>query len=193
MEIYKSHHILPFATQQEWLDWLEEHHNSAKGLWVKFAKKASGIPSITYEEAREAAIMYGWIDGLKNGIDENYYTLRFMPRLPKSGWSKINTDIAEQLINDGKMRPAGLEQVEKARADGRWEAAYHSQSTMEVPDDLREALQKNPAAEEFFATISKSNRYAILYRLHTAKKAETRAARLEKCIDMLNAGEVFHP
>lgn len=192
MEIYKSHHILPFATQQDWLDWLEENHSTAKGLWVKFAKKASGIPSLTYEEAREAAIMYGWIDGLKNAIDENYYTLRFMPRLSKSGWSKVNTGIAEQLIKDGKMRPTGLEQVEKARADGRWEAAYHSQSTMEMPADFAEALKKNPTAEEFFASITKANRYAFLYRLQTAKKAETRAARLEKFIEMLSAGDVFH-
>ena len=192
MEYHKDLQLLFFPTFELWLEWLEENHSQPQGIWLKFAKKASGIQSITYEEAREGALMYGWIDGLKNGLDETYYTLRFTPRLPKGVWSKINREIALGLIRDGKMKPAGLRQVEAAQKDGRFEAAYDSQSTIHVPDDFKLALEKSPAAAEFFATLKGSNRYAFLYRIQTAKKPETRASRIEKFIEMLESGDTFY-
>jgi uncharacterized protein YdeI (YjbR/CyaY-like superfamily) len=187
--------IITFEDQQAWEAWLDEHHIDSKGLWLKIAKKGTGIPSAQYPEALESALClcYGWIDGQKASLDETYWLQKFTPRRPKSGWSKINRQKAEELIADGRMRPAGMQQVELAKADGRWDAAYDSQSTIAVPDDLQQALDKNPKAKAFFATLNGANRYAILYRIQTAKKPETRSARIEKFMDMLSKNEKLYP
>jgi uncharacterized protein YdeI (YjbR/CyaY-like superfamily) len=185
--------ILPFANQAEWDTWLAERHATAPGLWLKMAKKTTGIPSITYAEAVECALCYGWIDGQKESVDGHYWVQKFTPRRPKSLWSKVNCDKATALIAAGRMRPAGLRQVELAQADGRWAAAYPSHSTAEVPDDLQRELDAHPTAQAFFATLNRQNRYAMLYRIHTAKKPETRAARIQSFIAMLERGETLYP
>lgn len=193
METKQDLPILPFASQKEWESWLEKHHASSHGgLWLKIAKKDSGIPTVTYVEALDVALCYGWIDGQKGAYDETYFVQKFTPRRPKSRWSKINTEKVKALIESGRMRPAGMAEVEKAQADGRWEAAYDSQSRAVVPEDLQRELDRNPEAAAFFATLNKVNRYAILYRIHDAKKPETRARLIEKFIGMLNRGEKIH-
>ena len=156
---------LAFPSQADWERWLAENHASSPGLWLKIAKKETGIPSVTYDEALEAALCYGWIDGQKDKFDDQYWLQRFTPRRSKSKWSKINCDKADKLIAAGKMQPAGLREVERAKADGRWEAAYAGQRTMTVPDDLLQALAENEAARQFFETLNSVNRYAILYRI----------------------------
>ncbi|MHB8644996.1 MAG: YdeI/OmpD-associated family protein [Thermomicrobiales bacterium] len=185
--------ILSFETPREWEAWLEEHHSDAPGIWLKMAKKETGMPSVTYAEALESALCYGWIDGQKASFDGGYWLQRFTPRRPKSIWSRINRDRATALIADGRMRPAGLRQVDLAKSDGRWESAYESQRTITVPDDFARALAEEPKARDFFDTLNSANRYAILFRIHTAKKPETRAARIKTCITMLANGEKFHP
>lgn len=185
--------IISFENQTTWEAWLNEHHTDSKGLWLKIAKKGTGITSAQYPEALESALCYGWIDGQKGSFDEIYWLQKFTPRRAKSGWSKINRQKAEELIAGGRMQPAGLQQVELAKADGRWEAAYDSQSKITVPDDLQQALDKNLQAQAFFATLNSANRYAILYRIQTAKKPETRAARIEKFIDMLSKEQKLYP
>jgi uncharacterized protein YdeI (YjbR/CyaY-like superfamily) len=184
---------LSFATPEDWAAWLEEHHADAPGLWLEIAKAASGIPSVTYAEAVEVALCYGWIDGQKARGDELRWRQRFTPRGPRSKWSRINREKAEALIAAGAMRPAGLREVERAKADGRWEAAYDGQRTMGVPDDLRAALDANPTASAAFAELDSANRYAILYRVHDAKRPETRARRIATYVDMLARGERLHP
>ncbi len=181
--------ILPFESKQAWAKWLGKHHNQADGIWLKFAKKNSGIPSLTYDEAVDVALCYGWIDGQMKGLDDKYWLQKFTPRRPKSLWSKINTEKAQRLIASGEMRPAGLEAIEAAKQDGRWEAAYSSQKNMTVPEDFQSALKKNKKAKAFFATLSGANRYAILFRIETAKRAETRARRIQQFVDMLERGE----
>ena len=183
--------ILPFAGPAEWEAWLEENH-ATRGVRVKIAKKASGIDSVRYPEVLDTAIAFGWIDGVRNSLDDEYFLQKFTPRTKRSNWSRINRDKAEALIAAGRMRPSGLAEVERAKADGRWEAAYEGQATMEVPPDLQAELDKRPAAAEFFAGLSSQNRYAILFRLHDAKKPETRARRLEKFVGMLERGETLH-
>jgi uncharacterized protein YdeI (YjbR/CyaY-like superfamily) len=185
--------IVAFASQEEWESWLEESHASAKGLWLKIAKKDAGIASITYELALQSALCFGWIDGQKGAYDERFWLQRFTPRGPRSKWSEINRDKASALIEEGRMRPPGLEQVRRAQEDGRWEAAYEGQRTATVPDDLQSALAQHPKARAFFETLDSANRYAILYRLKDAKRAETRARRLAKFLAMLEAGEKLHP
>ncbi|GAC1367172.1 MAG: YdeI family protein [Ktedonobacteraceae bacterium] len=185
--------IIGFATQQDWEAWLAEHHSDSTGIWLKFAKKATGILSISYAEALEGALCYGWIDGQKAAFDEHYWLQKFTPRRAKSIWSQINCDKVASLIETGRIHPAGLRQVELAKADGRWEAAYASQSKAIVPDDLQEALDKNPQARDFFLTLNSVNRYAILFRIQTARKAETRAARIQRFVDMLARGEKLYP
>lgn len=185
--------IISFADQEAWEKWLVEQHTQSKGLWLKIAKKGTGISTAQYPEALESALCYGWIDGQKASFDETYWLQKFTPRRPKSGWSKINRQKAEDLIANGRMQPAGLQQVELAKADGRWDAAYDSQSTSTVPDDLQQALDNNPAAKAFFATLNSANRYAILYRIQTAKKPETRASRIEKFVEMLSKEEKLYP
>ena len=184
--------VVPFATQSEWHAWLEEHPD-AEGVWVRFAKKGTGIPTMTYAEALEVALCFGWIDGQSRGLDERFYLQRFTPRRSRSVWSKLNRAKAEALIESGAMRPAGLREVERAKVDGRWDAAYDSPSTATVPDDLRRALDGNDAARVFFDTLDGQNRYAILHRLQLAKRPETRARNIEKFVAMLAAGEKLHP
>jgi uncharacterized protein YdeI (YjbR/CyaY-like superfamily) len=185
--------ILPFASQREWEAWLDEHHLTSKGLWLKIAKKGSGIDSLDYAEALDAALCHGWIDGQKAPFDDTYWLQRFTPRGPRSKWSKVNVDKALALIESGRMKPAGLAAVEQAQADGRWEQAYDSQSKATVPEDLQRELDRNPEAAEFFATLNSVNRYAVLYRIHEAKKPETRARRIEKFVAMLKRKEMLHP
>ena len=184
---------LPFATPQSWEAWLNEHHASARGVWLKLAKKEAGIASVSYAEALDVALCYGWIDGQKGAFDAQFWLQKFTPRGPKSIWSKINCDKAEALIAAGRMQPAGLRQMELAQADGRWAAAYDSQSKIGVPDDLQRELDNNPQAQAFFSTLNSANRYAILFRIQTAKKPETRAERIRTFIEMLSRGEKIHP
>ncbi|HXR60100.1 MAG TPA: YdeI/OmpD-associated family protein [Solirubrobacterales bacterium] len=181
-----------FADPEELEAWLEENHASSDGVWLKIAKKGAAEPSVTYAEALELALCFGWIDSQKRGFDDQHFLQRFTPRRPRGRWSRINREKAEALIALGKMRPAGLAQVEAAQADGRWEAAYEGQRTARVPADLRRELDANPAAGEFFAALDSANRYAVIYRLDEAKKAETRARRLKKFVAMLERGEKIH-
>jgi len=172
--------------------WLEENHDSSAGLWLKIAKKGAGKRSVTYAEALELALCFGWIDSQKRGFDEECFLQRFTPRRPRGRWSKINREKAEALIAAKRMRPAGLAEVEAAKADGRWEAAYEGQRTAKVPEDLQRELDASPAAAEFFASLDSANRYAILYRLDEAKKPETRERRLRKFVAMFERGETLH-
>ena len=185
--------ILGFPSRREWEEWLAEHHRTSKDLWLKIAKKDSGIASVNYAEALDAALCYGWIDGQKGALDETFWLQRFTPRGPRSQWSKVNRDKVLALIEQERMQPAGLAAVEQARADGRWEAAYDPQSPASVPEDLQRSWNADPEAAAFFATLTGANRYAVLYRIQEAKKPETRARRIEKLVGMLNRGEKFHP
>ena len=171
--------------------WLEENEE-ADGVWLKIAKKGAPEPSVTYGEALEVALCFGWIDSQKRGLDETHFLQRFTPRRPRGRWSKINREKAEKLIEAGKMHPAGVAEVEAAKADGRWEAAYEGQGTAKVPPDLQRELDANAAAADFFSTLDSANRYAILYRLDEAKKPETRERRLRKFVEMLEQGETLH-
>lgn len=184
--------VLAFAQPRDWAAWLAKHHAESKGLWLKLAKKDSGVPSVTYAQALDVALAWGWIDGQKQAHDATAWLQRFTPRGPRSPWSRINRDKALALIEAGQMQPSGMVEVERAKADGRWEAAYASQSRAEVPEDLAAALKASPRAAAFFASLDSANRYAILYRLHTAKQAETRARRLARFVEMLERGEKIH-
>ena len=185
--------ILPFASQKKWADWLAKQHDKSTGVWLKLAKKDSAIASVTYQEALDVALCYGWIDGQKGSFDDKYWLQKFTPRGPKSIWSKINTEKAERLIASGEMKPAGLEAIEAAKQDGRWDAAYASQKNMSMPDDFQAALDKNKKALAFFMTLNSVNRYAILFRIQTAKKAETRARRIQQFVEMLEKNEKLYP
>jgi uncharacterized protein YdeI (YjbR/CyaY-like superfamily) len=182
-----------FASAADWEAWLRAHHDTAPGVWIRFARKGAGVPSVTYLEALHAALCFGWIDGQARRVDDAWYVQRFTPRRPRSIWSKRNREFATALIEAGRMQPAGLAEVERARADGRWDAAYDAPSTATVPEDLQAALDARPEAAAFFATLSGQNRYAILHRIQTAKRAETRARRIERFVAMLAAGETLHP
>ncbi|WP_373308117.1 YdeI/OmpD-associated family protein [Streptomyces humidus] len=184
--------VLSFATQEEWEKWLEENHEDVPGIWFQIPKNGSGVDGVDYAHALESALCYGWIDGQKKKQDEQYWLQRFTPRRPGSKWSQVNRTKAAELISSGRMRPAGLREVDKAKADGRWEAAYASQSKATVPDDLQAALDEAPAARDFFATLDSRNRFAILHRVGDAKKPETRAARIEKFVAMLAQGKKLH-
>ncbi|MFE8947924.1 YdeI family protein [Streptomyces sp. NPDC007856] len=184
--------VMAFATQQAWEMWLEEHHTDVPGIWLKIPKADSGLDGVGYAEALEAALCFGWIDGQKKKLDERHWLQRFTPRRPGSKWSKVNREKATELTERGRMRPAGLREVEKAKADGRWEAAYEGQRAATVPEDLRAALEACPQARDFFATLDSHNRYAILYRVQDAKKPQTRAARIEKFVAMLAAQQKLH-
>jgi uncharacterized protein YdeI (YjbR/CyaY-like superfamily) len=183
----------PFATVADWHAWLDENHDGCTGIWLKLAKKASGIPSVTYHEALDIALRYGWIDGQKKSVDDVWWTQRFTPRRKGSKWSKINRDKAIELIEAGLMMPSGLREVEAAKADGRWDAAYAGQRTSTVPDDFAAALAAKPRAQATFAAANSQNRFAILYRVQDAKKPETRARRIEKLVAMLDEGKVLYP
>jgi uncharacterized protein YdeI (YjbR/CyaY-like superfamily) len=185
--------IIGFETKSEWERWLTENHGASNGLWLKIAKKDVDIDSVSYQDALEVALCYGWIDGQKQTFDDRYWLQRFTPRRPRSKWSRTNRDTATKLMENGQMQPAGLREVERAKADGRWEAAYDSQKTASIPEDFERALASNPLAREFFSTLNSANRYAILYRIQDAKKAETRARRIDTFIQMLNEGKTLHP
>jgi uncharacterized protein YdeI (YjbR/CyaY-like superfamily) len=180
---------LPFASQADWAKWLAKEHSKADGVWIKIAKKASGIPSVDYTQALDVALCYGWIDGQLKRVDDDYYVQKFTPRRARSKWSKVNIGKVEKLIAEGKMKPAGLAQIEAAKADGRWDSAYDSPSTATVPPDLQAELNKKAAAKRTFQTLSSSQRYSILYSVQDAKRPETRARRIEKFVDMLARGE----
>ena len=181
-----------FATPGGWEVWLAGHHESAPGLWLEFAKKGSGLVSVTYKEALEVALCYGWIDGQAMSVDAKRYRQRFTPRRARSKWSQINRAAVERLDAAGRLAPAGRRQMMAAQADGRWDAAYPSPGRMTVPEDLQAQLAKHPRARRFFEQLDSQNRYAILYRLHDAKKAETRQRRLTTFMRMLKAGETLH-
>jgi uncharacterized protein YdeI (YjbR/CyaY-like superfamily) len=184
--------VVEFKTQSEWDRWLAKHYESPEGVWLRLAKKGSEKKTPTYAEALETALCYGWIDAQKRGESDSAWIQRFVPRRPRSIWSKINREKALALIATGKMKPAGLKEVLRAQEDGRWEAAYDSPTSATVPPDFQKALDANRAARDFFRTLSATNRYAILWRLQTAKKPETRARRIETFIEMLQNGETFH-
>lgn len=184
---------LPFESADAWDEWLAKNHESAPGVWAKLAKKATGVPSVAYPEVLDIAISYGWIDGQRKALDDTYFLQKFTPRGPRSKWSKINCDKATRMIESGEMKPAGMREVERAKADGRWDAAYASQRTMTVPDDLQQALDANPAALRFFGTLNSQNRYAVLYRVHDAKRPETRERRIAQYVEMLAKGEKLYP
>lgn len=184
---------LLFETQRGWEAWLDAHHADTPGVWLQIAKKAAGKPSVSYAEALDSAICYGWIDGQKASLDEAHWLQKFTPRRPKSIWSRVNCEKATALIAAGRMRPAGQQQVDAAKADGRWEAAYDSQSAITVPADLQQELEAHPDAKSFFDTLDSRNRYAILYRIQTAKKAETRTARIQKYVEMLSQQQTIYP
>lgn len=183
---------LAFGSAEEWEAWLRSHHDTAPGVWIKFARKGSGVASVTYMEALHAALCFGWIDGQARSLDAAWYLQRFTPRRARSIWSKRNRVFATALIESGRMQPAGLREVERAKADGRWDAAYDAPSTASVPDDLRAALDAEPAAAACFETLNAQNRYAILHRVQTAKKPETRARRIETFVALLARGETLH-
>jgi len=180
-----------FAAPAELEAWLEENAD-ADGVWLKIAKKGAAEPSVTYAEALELALCFGWIDSQKRGLDDEHFLQRFTPRRPRGRWSKINREKCEALIESGAMRPSGLAEVEAAKADGRWEAAYAGARTAAVPEDLRRELDANPQAAASFAALDGANRYAILYRLDEAKRPETRERRLQKFVAMLERGEKIH-
>jgi len=183
--------VLPFESKKKWADWLAKQHDKSAGVWLKLAKKGTGIPSVTYEEALDVALCYGWIDGQKGSFDDKYWLQKFTPRGAKSIWSKINTEKVERLIASGEMKPAGLKAVEAAKQDGRWDAAYSSQKNISVPDDFQTALNKNKKAKAFFESITSGRRYSFLFRVATAKKAETREKRIRQFVEMLERGETF--
>jgi len=184
--------VLEFKSQADWERWLDKNHSWADGVWLKYAKKNSGFKTVNHSEAIDVALCYGWIDSQGKGFDEKFHLVKFTPRRPRSVWSKINVERAERLIAEGKMKPAGLAQVEAAKADGRWEKAYAGQATAEIPEDFKVALAKNKKAAAFFETLSKSNKYSFIWRLHHVKRPETRAANIEKYVEMLAEGQKFH-
>lgn len=184
--------ILRCTTVAEWEAWLSENHATEKEIWLRLARKGRDIETVKRSEALDVALCYGWIDGQAQSIDADFWVQRFTPRTPRSKWSKINCASAEALIQSGRMKAAGMAAVEAAKADGRWDAAYAPPSSMEVPEDLREALSRRPKAEAFFEGLSAQNRYSILYRIHDAKKPETRARRIAGFVEMLERGETLH-
>jgi uncharacterized protein YdeI (YjbR/CyaY-like superfamily) len=180
---------LTFASAREWEGWLDANHDHSDGVWLRIAKKGTGIASVTLAEALDACLCFGWIDGRREALDEDYFLQRYTPRRSRSRWSRINVEKVGNLIAAGRMRPAGSAEVERAKADGRWDAAYESPRRMRVPDDLEHELAARPAARRSFEDLDSRNRYAILYGLDEAKRPETRARRLAKFVAMLEAGE----
>jgi uncharacterized protein YdeI (YjbR/CyaY-like superfamily) len=193
MTDHKGLPIQAFEDQAAWDAWLGRNGQDAAGLWLKFAKAGSGAVTLGKPQAIETALAHGWVDGQLDKFDDRFWLVRFTPRGPRSKWSEINRTTALKLIADGRMQPSGQTEVDKAQADGRWDAAYAPQSRMEIPDDLQLALDAAPGAKAFFATLKGANRYAVLYRIHDAKTQKTRTARIEKFVGMLSRGEVTHP
>lgn len=181
-----------FESAKAFETWLKKNHATSDGLWVKIAKRGANLPSLTYPEAVEIALCWGWIDGQKKGVDEQHFLQRFTPRRTRSIWSKINVDKVAALIAAGRMQAPGYKQIEDAKADGRWARAYDGARASEAPEDLLAALEAEPKAKAFFATINAANRYAVLWRVQTAVKAETRARRIAQLVEMLARGETIH-
>jgi uncharacterized protein YdeI (YjbR/CyaY-like superfamily) len=188
----KQPEIRAFRTTRAWEQWLDRNAGRAEGIWMKIAKRDSGITSVTHAEALEVALCFGWIDGQRRALDETHFLQRFTPRRPRSMWSKINREKVTALIESGRMRPPGMREVERAQADGRWDAAYAGQRAATVPEELQRALDQNRKAREFFATLDSRNRYAFIWRVQEAKKPETRVRRAEQFVKMLAAGETLH-
>jgi uncharacterized protein YdeI (YjbR/CyaY-like superfamily) len=184
---------LSFVIQKDWHAWLDAHHAVSTGVWLQFSKRGAATSSINHAEALEVALCYGWIDSQARSLDAGSWLQRFTPRGARSIWSKINREKVGALIESGAMKPAGLAEIDRAKQDGRWDAAYDAQSKAVVPDDLRVALDGNPTAAAFFTTLGSKNRYAILFRIHTAKKAETRAHRIDQFVRMLEKHETIYP
>lgn len=184
--------VKAFTNQKKWEAWLAKNHTKTGGVWVRMFKKDTGRPTVTYKEAVEEALCYGWIDGLMRSMDSESYIQKFTPRRAKSVWSKINTANAERLIKAGKMKPAGLKQIEAAKSDGRWARAYHPPSTAEMPHDFLKLVNKHKKAKDFLATLNKSNKFAIIYQLNSAKKVETRERRMQKFLGMLSKGHKLY-
>lgn len=184
--------IISFNSQKDWSTWLDENHSQSNGVWVRLFKKDSGVATVTYAEALDEALCYGWIDGQLEKYDEKSWLRKFTPRRPKSVWSKKNIEHIDRLTRAGKIKPSGLKEVEAAKADGRWQRAYDSPSAMQVPEDFLKELSKNKKAKAFFETLNKANTYAIAWRLQTAKTSETRAKRMKTILEMLKRGEKFH-
>ena len=182
-----------FERQQDWSTWLNENHATSPGVWLQLAKKGADTPSVSYEEAIEIALCFGWIDGQKQTHSEQFWLQKFTRRSGKSVWSKINKDKALALVKAGSMKPAGLKEIERAKIDGRWDAAYDSASKATVPSDFQSALDSNARAKDFFGTLDSRNRYAVLFRIQTAKKAETRAKKISQFVLMLERHEKVHP
>jgi uncharacterized protein YdeI (YjbR/CyaY-like superfamily) len=185
--------ILKCDDADAWWQWLAAHHADSDGVRLALAKKASAHTSVSYREALDAALCFGWIDGQAGRLDDDYSLRAFVPRRPRSIWSRINRDRALELIDEGRMQPAGLAEIDRAKADGRWEKAYESPKNMTVPDDLAAALEASPAASAFFRTLTSQNRFAILFRTHDAKRPETRARRIAQFVAMLERGETIYP
>ena len=183
---------LTLANQAEWESWLKLNGRTATGAWLRLAKKAADKPTVSYAEALESALCYGWIDGQKQAASEHYWLQRFTPRTARSIWSKINKAKAEALISAGRMHPSGMREIDRAKQDGRWNAAYSSASTSAIPDDFQKALDANKNAKAFFATLNSQNRYAVLFRIQNVKKAETRAKKIAQFVEMLANGEKLH-
>ena len=181
-----------FERQQDWSTWLNENHATSPGVWLQLAKKGADTPSVSYEEAIEIALCFGWIDGQKQTHSEQFWLQKFTRRSAKSVWSKINKDKALALVKAGSMKPAGLKEIERAKIDGRWDAAYDSASKATVPSDFQSALDSNARAKDFFGTLDSRNRYAVLFRIQTAKKAETRAKKISQFVLMLERHEKVH-
>ena len=192
MSVTRDFPTLDFQDPRAWAAWLAKNYGKSAGVWLRMAKKASGLKSVTHSEALEVALCYGWIDGQAKSGDENTWVQKFTPRGKKSIWSKINCAKALALIEAGKMKPAGLAEIERAKEDGRWDRAYDSPRAASVPEDLQAALDGNARATAFFATLNGQNRYAVLFRIQTAKKAETRARRIQQFVAMLARGEKLH-
>jgi uncharacterized protein YdeI (YjbR/CyaY-like superfamily) len=184
---------ISFKTRQAWSAWLERNHQTSPGVWVRLAKKASAVESIAYPEAVEVALCYGWIDGAKKGAGDQTWLQRFVPRTATSLWSRINREKALALVEAGHMKPAGLAAMEQARKNGRWDNAYDPPSRATVPGDFQAALNRSPGAQAFFDSLDKANRYAVLFRIQTVKKPETRARRILEFIAMLERSEKIHP
>ncbi|MBO0688259.1 MAG: YdeI/OmpD-associated family protein [Candidatus Dormibacteraeota bacterium] len=183
---------LRFTSAREWEAWLEENHRRSGGIWLEIARQDSGVPSVSYGEALDAAICFGWIDGQKGAGEGTFWRQRFGPRGPRSKWSAINRERGERLEREGRLRDAGRQEVERARQDGRWDSAYEGQRQATVPEDLRAALERDPEALAFFQTLSGANRYAILYRVQDAKRPETRARRIEQYVAMCREHRTLH-
>ena len=191
--IHDNYPVKSFKNAAAFESWLERNHKKADGLWLKVAKAKSGIVSISFPDALDLALCYGWIDGLRRGLDEDYYVQKFTPRRAKSVWSVINKNKVAQLIKDGRMKASGLAAIEEAKKNGQWDNAYHSPANISIPDDLQNALDKNKKAKAFFEKLNAQNRYAILYRIHQVKREETKTKKIAEYVKMLEAKKTIYP